>query len=488
MRALQPKDFLLGGNPRDPLNLASITGPSPAGTPKGSPGGATEPPVPVIIPKSTKDPLNLDTKVKGHKRKRRRSRQGPGLDRSLGSDPEDAANSAHQPSTSADALASPNTAQPNADRLKKPRLSAHARLGKQHLPPLPPPLHKGAYDPIVSPVVPAGRNARFSDHNKPPRIAHDHQRLHCPRGIDQKHHTKPPKSDKAKANAERFRYGNYNQYYGSRLSDGAPDPRLALIRPEWIRDKDVLDIGCNIGHVTALIARDFAPSRIVGTDIDPELVCIARKNIRNYLDRSRFPPSAGSVSASVAAEVESRFPPSFAREYGPLGSAALQTEAGGAYPRNLVFRCENAVPLLDGDLERVAEEWDVVLCLSLTKWVQLNWGDAGLKRLFRRIHRSLRPGGVLFLEPQTWDSYAKKRRVFTPTMHAHFHAIQLKPELFQDFLLHDVGFASATTLADPKQPSGYERPVLAFFKALSPPRQTTSSSNSKPSSTAENKD
>ena len=47
----------------------------------------------------------------------------------------------------------------------------------------------------------------------------------------------------------------------------------------------------------------------------------------------------------------------------------------------------------------------MVLCLSLTKWVHLNDGDAGLIRLFERVHALLRPGGRFLLEPQPWRSY-----------------------------------------------------------------------------------
>lgn len=69
----------------------------------------------------------------------------------------------------------------------------------------------------------------------------------------------------------------------------------------------------------------------------------------------------------------------------------------------------NYVPNRDELVEAQTPEYDVVLCLSLTKWVHLNWGDEGLKRMFRRIYRHLRPGGILVLEPQPWSSYGKRK-------------------------------------------------------------------------------
>jgi len=69
------------------------------------------------------------------------------------------------------------------------------------------------------------------------------------------------------------------------------------------------------------------------------------------------------------------------------------------------------VPQSEGELEQQCEEYDVILGLRITKWIQLNYGDVGLKQSFRRMYKQLRPGGSLLLEMQPWKSYRKKKKL-----------------------------------------------------------------------------
>ena len=55
--------------------------------------------------------------------------------------------------------------------------------------------------------------------------------------------------------------------------------------------------------------------------------------------------------------------------------------------------------------EHEPSSFDLVLCLSVTKWVHLCYGDQGIEDLFKIFSEILRPGGILVLEYQERNSY-----------------------------------------------------------------------------------
>lgn len=51
------------------------------------------------------------------------------------------------------------------------------------------------------------------------------------------------------------------------------------------------------------------------------------------------------------------------------------------FPENVRFRLENYIESMD-----VEEKYDTICCFSTTKWIHLNFGDEGIKRLFDKVH------------------------------------------------------------------------------------------------------
>ena len=125
---------------------------------------------------------------------------------------------------------------------------------------------------IVSPVLP-----------QPGQKKGYHQKILNEKANQSKKKDHDPESKpKYHPKNKKFEYGNYNRYYGYRNPNHDEDIRLRYLKPEWFRGKDVLDIGCNVGHIAMTISKTFEPKSVIGMDIDKSLVEIAKKNIRHY--------------------------------------------------------------------------------------------------------------------------------------------------------------------------------------------------------------
>lgn len=131
----------------------------------------------------------------------------------------------------------------------------------------------------------------------------------------------------------------------------------------------VLDIGCNAGNFTQLLAVFLAkhiakPVHILGVDIDAAL--IERAHHHNQ------------------------------------------------HPDTVAYKClditrDDAHAVLDAHLRSlgVPPRFDASFCMSLTMWIHLNHGDAGLLGFLRRVHEVSR---LMVVEPQPWKCYQTARR------------------------------------------------------------------------------
>jgi len=132
------------------------------------------------------------------------------------------------------------------------------------------------------------------------------------------------------------------------------------------------------------------------------------------------------------------------------------------FPDNVQFLVENSIKDMN-----TTEKYDTILCLSTTKWIHFNWGDCGIRRLFKKVYDSLRPGGYFILEPQDWRSY-KKRKYLTKEFKETYKKIQLRPNNFENYLVQRLGFKLVTKLVPDSEnvkTEGFKRPILVFQKS-----------------------
>uniref|UniRef100_A0A182WD20 RNA methyltransferase n=1 Tax=Anopheles minimus TaxID=112268 RepID=A0A182WD20_9DIPT len=471
-----------------------------------------------------------------------------------------------------------------------------------------------------------------------------------------------PQPHTALASSSRYFFGNYDRYYGYHSLNEFIDVRLKVfLRNAYLfRDKDVLDIGCNVGLMTISVAKLLHPKSATGIDVDGKLVAKARKNLSKYV---RVPRNAGHVpgrrvnresvtavaTATVTMEVSEEvnlgrniiplecnplqlgvsepdtvtaattsqtgeesvvpvtitpssvaenitvaevpvvnepppgehvlqppavviqeepdeeemkdlkspemvdqpsqvksepvgtvpgpehsskfllrqkrrrkrmaqkrrqhhqqhqhqqqhhqlrrqkteqsqyFPISFPLTMGNLSGKEYQMDIGrteNKFPHNVRFKTMNYVVKEESLINYDTQQYDLILCLSVTKWIHLNYGDVGLKIAFKRMFNHLRPGGKLILEAQNWASYKKKKKL-TATIFENYKRIEFMPSRFHDYLLSpEVGFSHSLPLGIPRHLSkGFRRPILLYIKGDFTPSQAKWSDTYNPGTPYEN--
>ncbi|CAA2984929.1 probable RNA methyltransferase At5g51130 [Olea europaea subsp. europaea] len=256
-----------------------------------------------------------------------------------------------------------------------------------------------------------------------------------------------------------------------------------MLNREWFEGKKCLDIGCNSGLITIAIAKKFCCQSILGVDIDGDRIEDARWTLRKVVKTNAIKlPSMTPKSADVNG----------------LQNQTTKSPTEMTLEKSIDTPClqgEDLFDIVSFQKGNFVQNWrppednyDTILCLSVTKWIHLNWGDEGLITLFWKVWKLLQPvefidflficffmtylnyayfgqGGVFVLEPQPWSSYQNNRLV-SETAAANYKTIQIPPQDFQDILLDKIGFRKVENLTSrlSGSKSGFNRPILAFWK------------------------
>lgn len=145
-----------------------------------------------------------------------------------------------------------------------------------------------------------------------------------------------------------------------------------------------------------------------------------------------------------------------------IGKAKKKLKSPHTNFLNVKFETGNYVLSSEADFAKEIPQFDVILCLSVTKWIHLNFGDEGIKMMFKRIYCQLKSEGVLILEAQPYESYRRRKKLSEITL-KNYNNIKLFPKDFE-FYLKTIGFSENYTINKVTSAKGFERPIQVFIK------------------------
>ena len=144
-----------------------------------------------------------------------------------------------------------------------------------------------------------------------------------------------PETSKTLQKTARCQFGNYNRYFGFESLSRIMDVRLKIFQrnSHLFKNKDVLDLGCNVGLMTIACAKLLSPKSITGVDIDRKLINIARNKLKKYV----AVPDNIDLTVETAKRLRTEcFPMSFPICYGNLGAAFKQIQKKVHTPQTII--------------------------------------------------------------------------------------------------------------------------------------------------------
>lgn len=171
---------------------------------------------------------------------------------------------------------------------------------------------------------------------------------------------------------------------------------------------------------------EFAPYSMIGVEIDPLLVQQAQRSSKQL--KSNFKTNK-QMSGNL---------------------------------KNTQFLNED---ILDFMKEQPEECFDVITCLSVSKWIHFHHGDEGMCEVFRQFWRILSPNGQLVFEPQSMKSYIQAvRKQDMSAIPYPPSKIQFLPDQFIAYLTETIGFSLQLEITARDNAKGFDRPIYVLTK------------------------
>jgi len=244
----------------------------------------------------------------------------------------------------------------------------------------------------------------------------------------------------SKPKFDRFQFGNYKNVK-TKSAISIVEQRMQIFRTfrRLFESRSVLDVGCGTGDTLRALST-LGCSRLLGVDRDSSLIRSANNASQKLLKNNS--------SVNLSFKVHNFVPPSCYENTTKYYSPTL--------------------------LDNQTAEYDCVMMLSASKWIQLTYGDSGLKACFNKVYKLLKKGGAFILESQMWPSYKVSKKT-NDAMFRNFNSIEFFPTNFPKFLIDNCLFTSYHHIGDvektKKGKSGkdeektvYKRPVFVFYK------------------------
>ncbi|XP_038048883.1 pre-miRNA 5'-monophosphate methyltransferase-like [Patiria miniata] len=210
-------------------------------------------------------------------------------------------------------------------------------------------------------------------------------------------------------------FGNFINYY----SFNPPEKRIRFLPDDLLRvisnvgrkrNVAVLDVGCNAGNLTeALYLHLTKPNLSQAEETEDSLTHAAstdeaNDDISNTAEMSHLSRDSLSVSVNVlGCDIDE--------------TLIFRAHESNSFPKNIAYRtvdfmCDasrqsNLTEFLSSRDSETIDRFDLVCCFSITMWIHLQHGDAGLRKFLTEAARLSR---YLLVEPQPWKCYKSALR------------------------------------------------------------------------------